>query len=475
MAQTRREKFETQLADDEIHRNRRLNAHGRGCIENYYWGSGTKFGVRGISAAPAPNRSIWRQLLLVPNLIVNIHPLPQREFITTYGVDIDQMNQLADEEFIIPNIYNYINNEWRQYLKYPRIADLLSKYGRANYEWIGQYLEAHYGFKEKKRKYINFFQENIVTNSDIKRINEIAYGNIQSKDQFAKVYGQRLAYIDVLGDGKSALVLDFIKDLYKEKKWRFRSQAIKVLNGSKNWVATETTAAFGGQAINSEEDITEIRMALSVWEQLAPGYDPKSPKTSPVALRGVEAYVPDVIRRIGAIEFPPARDVGKRKFDKLSDTQFIQFKKLLHKLKEMNGPLGRYLDKATEQLAGPTGDAAPSLEDLRKLEAEIDSEFISLAPISRLCRPVCSFLYDYAEREMTSTNLLRIKLAITASALGGIADLTSIYCKDGARIIYPFFARSHPRKLYVDWRKTDRVLREVRRDLELRGKRINGT
>lgn len=201
------------------------------------------------------------QLLLTPALTVDIAPLPEKTFIAHYGVTVDQMVALAEEHFIIPNIYYYRDGGWRDYLPHRQLAQFLIRYGRTNTEWIVAYLQARYGFSAVEDECTEYFRSVPLSAAEQTEVLAACYGRIKTWDRFAAAYGQRLAYIKVLGGHEFTAVVDWIREQYRRP--HARVHAIRLLNASKVLVATETTGAYGGIQTDVPETLAEIRQVVS--------------------------------------------------------------------------------------------------------------------------------------------------------------------------------------------------------------------
>lgn len=101
-------------------------------VRTFYWGSRNEFscGVAHEVYDPHFRFPVLPQLLVTPRLIVNILPMPTSEFSYRYGVTPTQMRRLADEEFVVPNVYYFLLNGWQAYSKYRSLWPLLEHSSR---------------------------------------------------------------------------------------------------------------------------------------------------------------------------------------------------------------------------------------------------------------------------------------------------------------------------------------------------------
>lgn len=450
---SRQKDLERRLADDEIERNSHLAAHGKDDVEIYYWGAKARFGARGNSALPGPGRSVWRQLLLTPALIVDILPVPHRQFVEYYGMDATQMLKLAEKGYIIPNFYHFKNNKWRNYAKYPSITKLLANYGRANTLWIKEYLSVRYDFESIENDKTDFFINinNKLGDAEVKQLMEASHGRIEDWASFATVYGQRLAYIHAIGGNKYEGAVKWIEKSFETPG--LRVTAITTLNAIKNLIASETTAAYGGQSTDVEENVQDFSASLPYLRQLVPASDLAGHEMRDISPE-VHAYVQDVVRRLAKVEVPEATRIKEGKSDRLGTPAFEQLQELLKKLKKEDGPLGRHINNLTEEIISTGKDLEPTLQSLRKLEAEIESEFWHFRGLRKTLDDLGSTLTRFG---VTSPDYSDPHLSMLAWASGAGAELLAKFQSAELEMI-PIRFRSRPRRLYADWKKVKRLL-----------------
>ncbi len=451
-----RNDLENRLADDESERDSRLAEYGVKDIELYYWGNKAEFGARGLSARPKPGKSVWRQLLLTPSLIVDIIPCSAKKFVEYYGMDVTQMRILVERGYIIPNFYHYKNNGWQDYLKFPSVARFLANHGRSNTKWIQDYLEIRHNFEDIENEKIAFFTRinNEVEDREAKQLIEASHGRIVDWETFAGMYGRRLAYLQTLGGNDLEGVVKWIEDSYQVP--HLRVTAIRLLNAAKFSLVSETTAAFGGQYTYDEDHVKDFRSSLPYLRQLAPGLKLEDLTLQEGLSSEALAYAQDVIRRLNKVEFPRVLQITEPKTDKLAKQAFDDLLILLDRLKREEGPLGRHINNMTEEIMRKGQDLEPTLAAYRKLEAEIESEFWRLGSLRTATQNLGSILTHFAGMDPSGySDPIRSGLTY---ASGLVADFLVSFQKEKQEFIPAFPFRSRPKRLFADWRTVKQVL-----------------
>ncbi len=434
--------LERRIADQRITIKKRLSERKTPVIQEYYWGS-QRPELYGVSAVPQPGNSILSQLLLTPALIVDILPLPSARFVEIYGVDSDQMYALADEGFIIPNIYHYKSDGWRDYLPYPSIVNLLVRYGRPNAEWITAYLEKAYGFARVEERHTEFFNSVDLSSAERDEVIAASHNRVNRWERFAPIYGQRLAYIEVLGGETFAEVVQWIQEQYQHRVGRVK--AIQVLNASKHLIATETTAAYGGVATYVPDNLKDISASLAMIRELTPR-KLKPPIAVPLAAYEFAEELSQRARRVrlpsfGMKEHPPTAPLSKAEFRK--------YKEILRSLRD--GRLGRLVDEMTAAISDQTSDLAPTLDEYRELAIELDSRLRPIAPVAAGLDRLGSFFLKVDKMEPPQDDFvswwffLGNQVKLTAAALHEVE-------------VTPLFHHGRPRRLYTEWKAVKRAI-----------------
>ena len=426
--------------NDELDRIGRELAKKPGSVEEYYWSS-AKIRNFGVSTTPAPGASVPAQLLVTPRLIVDIHPLSPGKFAAYYGVDAAQLTKLAYMGFVVPNFYHYKSEGWQDYLEYPPLVDLLAEFGRVNSEWITRYLSEVTDYRNAERRCSTFFREVRVSESDRESVLNATHRAVTHWDRFPEVYGQRLAYIEVLGGEKLKPVVSAIKDWYRDPGRRI--DAVKVLCAAKALIATEVTAAYGGVVTDSEQTLSDVRQAIDTLEDLLG----KRPRLTARRVRRSEIHFAEELiaktKRVKLHRFgesPPRRKVA------LTSAEFKKFIKVLGKVKD--GRLGELMDAMSMSL-DPTNQADLSLDEYREVARELDEDLRWLAPVAVGLDRIGNSLMILDESSPRTDDfwwtLLGPNVKVFAARLHG-HEMT------------PLVRRRHPRRLYVRWRSVKRAL-----------------
>lgn len=428
---------------------RRLQKHTSN-ITQYYWGE-TKLNRCGIAATPASGRSVIAQLLVTPKLIVDILPLPKPAFVDTYGVDASQMYKLAAEGFIIPNIYHYKNDGWREYLPFQTIAELLSNYGRPNTEWITRYLNSIHNFQDIERRFSDFFREITIPNSEQRAALKAFHCRVDEWERFTSVAGQRLAYIQVLAGPHAINIVEKIQEYYLHPDHRIR--ALRLLNASKYLLATETTAAFGGCPTDTEEQITDFRMSVTDLQDLTETdrdqLENKRSHRSPSQAEIEFAVV--VAERCRKVKIPLYGEPKHSQTSELSKAQFRNYMKVLRKVGD--GRLGQLTHKMSVELMDPNINIEPTLDEYRQMARELNDGLKKLPVVASALNKVGTYLYKAVEQSPLgdgSMESVLLTAGTTAHFLAGWVDDIEMI---------PLFKRKYPRQLYATWRLVKSALK----------------
>lgn len=220
---------------------------------NFYWGD-QKLLTCGIASGITEREQsfpLLPQLLLTPKLIVDILPLPESEYIYRYGVSFKQLLSLTEEGFIIPNIYYYYNEGWKEYAHIKKLWPILfHKASRINAEWISGYLDKRHRFSSHKKSLQIFFESelNKISNSEQKRILRATDGAVDKIVRIPEVFGHRMAYLVTLGKSNPRMqsVVDRIQELWKSRGSRHK--AIKLIQAAQGLTIGALTAAYGGKS-----------------------------------------------------------------------------------------------------------------------------------------------------------------------------------------------------------------------------------
>lgn len=386
-------KLESRIGEQVRLIKRRLRPDSTPSIENYYWGA-SKPPIWGLAAPPRAGRPIAPQLLLTPNLIVDILPMSDAPFRNTYGLTPDQMSSLAEEGFIVPNIYQYRNNGWREYAKYPGIARLLASDGRPNTEWITHYLDRQHNFDAARSEATEFFRSIKLTPSEQKAILSACHGRIQVWESFAPAYGHRLAYLRVLGGGSLDSVFEWIQEAYRDSSRRV--SAIRLLHAAQLLNATKTTAAYGGYVTDIPEHLADIRASMANLRQLTSAKMLAKSRAPDSRLAVAVEFAELLASRVLKIRAATPKHDESRKFPyHFSAEQFKSFKRVLRSIRD--GRLGRMIDGMTEALADPNSKLEPTLDEYRELALELDGGLLRLGGLAKFLNRVGSSMLKVDE------------------------------------------------------------------------------
>lgn len=402
-------------------------------VRQYYWGA-SKIAAHGMSGRPDGSYSLIPQLLGTPHLIVDILPIPSREFVHRYGLTLHQMSELAERGHIIPNIYHYKGGAWKEYGKYPAVTKLLIQYGRPNNEWITSYLECKYHFSRSEQEHTQDLLDLRLTKRQQGRAIDATHGRLSTWQAFCSVYGQRLAYIDVLGGDTHKNTVLWIKRNIRNPA--LCKEAVKVLNASKRLIASETTAAFGGKLIHTPTDLLEIKEALPILTQL----DPKT-YSGFARLRRAEfeskpmvdarRYLQSVVDRI-AKRVPAARE-SISAIGELDAPQFASYLRALEAVKD--GRVGALVDRMTTSLLCSERGFELAFSEYLELERELNDSLKALAPVGSVLQQIGSFLLRVDDQTPDEALPEKIKLGIVS--LGATFVLVGAALKN--KEILPFW------------------------------------
>ena len=247
------ERYKVNKRYDKLNTQISLNQEEGSIAGKYYWGDRDLFSCGSASSITRPESSfpLLPQLLLTPCLIADLLPLSEKEYESRYGLTFKQFLTLIEEGFIIPNIYYYYNNGWRQYEKYRRLWPILFHGDtRINCEWISAYLDRRFRFSYEKQLAKQFFEKEIrhISRSEEKRIIRAMNKTINSINQVPSVCGHQLAYLQTLGrtNPRMEYVTSRISELWKERGKR--ASAIQLLKAAQGLVVGPLTGAYGGKA-----------------------------------------------------------------------------------------------------------------------------------------------------------------------------------------------------------------------------------
>jgi hypothetical protein len=368
-------------------------------ISQYYWGR-SELNAHGIATRPNRDFSLLPQLLATPKLIVDIHPLPTIDFVSLYGLTPRQMTILAEDGFIIPNMYFYKNDGWKKYSQYPEAAELLIAHGRPNSEWISAYLDKQHGFARKEQLNVEMLRRPTVAATERKRIIAACNGRLKDWNTFAPIYGTRLTYIEVLGGEAFRNLVDFIKNDFQIPGRR--AEAVHLINSAYFLTAKTMTAAYGAKAAFTPEDIRELSAAQPLVESLTPLAGTgvvrrkKLEIESRVRQSGEQRYLTDLVKRIADFNHDTQPSAFAEPLSELSNEQFAAFRDALWSVKD--GEVGRAVDQMTLALARDSEGFEIAARHYREMEKDLNSKLRCLSPIGTFLADSGAMMLNLGER-----------------------------------------------------------------------------
>jgi hypothetical protein len=220
-----------------------------------YWGDRPGGGntSRASDARRKEQVHIAAQLMVEPCLIVDIHPDPSpEEFQARHDLTICQMQELAVAGYVIPNVYSYLNEGWKEYGPLSHLHPLL-KLARINTIWQGEILDLSRAEKDYDavgklrsawRGLSSSTQESVLMAVE-KRVG-------RNPESFFAAYGQRLLY------AKELAPKEYFRGVEEKLSGGAIIDAVNELDPVKTIFVSPLTAAFGGRHTLSPEDSEEL-------------------------------------------------------------------------------------------------------------------------------------------------------------------------------------------------------------------------
>lgn len=319
------------------------------------------------------------QLLVTPRLIVDLVPLPKEEFSRRYGVTPEQMLQLTEEGFLVPNVYHFFRDGWRDYANYRSLWQILKhRSTRINALWISAYLDKRHRFSSISTKAASFFETQLpmIESNESKRILNALGGAATSLERIPDICGHQLAYLQTLGKNTCGEIVEEIQN-----KWETngsRAEAIRLLKATQGLTVGALTAAFGGRSHLTRplyDRITEVYgKPLPVRASHSPHDILRQLSARQDLLREAEFCV-HVANELDGLRLLPANShstsISLTGAFPLGENQFKNFVKTLKRGRVRRGEWGRWADEITEYLRG--NGERPDLAAYRDLWREIDS------------------------------------------------------------------------------------------------------
>lgn len=393
------------------------------------------------SSAPAKYRQpLLPQLLLTPHLLVDMYDDEEEAFAQRYGVTLKQMHQLCEEEFVIPFIYLRKNEAWRSYARVPSLAAIIERFGVPHTDLIEYYLNTKYRFHNVQANAEDFFRSVNVPESEQSAIIAAAHGSLKA-DEWDKVpgyFGQRLAYLTVLGSAEAQKTVNRIKDDYCSPATR--CTALSILNGAKALIASPVTAAFEGRLSIAFEQSIDITTALAAATSTA--------RDLSGAIGHAEVdYAETLLERSQYLSQPAGPAISWP----MEEPDFASFMTVLRQARD--GSIGNYvLSLRGALLKARCGDRA-SLRIYLDAEREYDSKLRTFGGLQRICNSVGFNAIEYSERLPEAAETVRMWCITVGCTALGLASALAV--RDWGRL----FARNTERVVCGNWQKAKSLLR----------------
>lgn len=407
------------------------------------------------------------QLLMTPCLIVDILPLPEFEYKRRYGLTIEQLQWLIDGGFVIPNIYYYFDDGWREYSKFEFLWPiLLHKFSRINAEWIATFFDKQ-RFSNKKLTAEKFFAEEIskVTNEEVSEILAGMRRAIPSVDRLPAVCGHQLAYLEVSKDWnfRLAKVLATIRRQWKTSGQR--SAAIRLLKAAQGLVIGALTAAYGGRSHMLHPQYDE-------YQEYAARVIPLKEGTDAIELlRELElrddlrlqaSFCVHIVNELSSLnlllkeEHERASELGD--VFPLNDEDFDKFKNILQKEVIRQGALAMFADEMRSSLI-ETG-VPPDTHAYLSMRDQL-TELVKPWPfLPKFLHHISTVSRDVAQLQLSAPpSDLGLALFISFSQFSGVTSFAAEKLEGKEYIA--LWASSKSRVLCDQWRKIRRQMEEI--------------
>lgn len=410
--------FQSKIEREQARVNRRLRQLSAGQfarsrevqeqqIARYYWDplDPSTCGIASSVVQRACAFPILPQLILTPHLIVDVLPVSPQEFSYRYGVTEEQFRALVDSGFVIPNLYYYYNNGWREYGRRRKLWNIaLHDSARINAIWITSYLNTICDFSRHLIDAEEFLRRQLhsFTRHERREVELAMGGHVPSVDGLPRVFGQRLAYLEVLGEDTAAfrLLLDAIRRYWTTPGKR--ADALRILTPAKALFASRITAAYGGHEHLSQDNhdgIHSAAFAVATRLSHSRGVNAAIDRLEISSGRRPEIEFALHILREHTSNLLPRLPVPRHSTQErsqscciLDNDAFITFMTFLGRDEIRERRLGSFLDAMLLQLL-TEGVVSPSVHDFSFLLEDLESRLRSWPHLARLLERVAMLLY----------------------------------------------------------------------------------
>ena len=438
----------------------------------YYWGDLNLLTCGSATCMHTMDTSfpLLPQLVLTPHLIVDLQPMPTKNYEKWFGVTINQLEILSKEGFITPNIYIFFDEGWKAYYGNSDLHNLLlSDYSRINCEWISSYLNRRYPFTSKKQQAEQFFAKQIpkISKKEERLLMNSILSPVESIDRLPAVYAHKFAYLNTIGRSKNYR-LDSVCESIQEK-WETtgaRIEALKLLEAAHQLVIGAFTANYGGKAHYTRKQFSRfLDFSNNIYPPMQQEKDWKHLSRKIKHDENIEEQVLfcfDTMNQLSSLGIERYESkINERDFSRifpLTNDQFKEFLRILKKEAIIDGWLSKFSNELLNDLVNRK--RSPNLKAFRDIKNEVDSLLKPLPFIPDLL----TFISD--------------SLSITADSLSKIPPKEPIdttlnllfYKSSGALKMWaeqlkskdyiPIFASSRNKSLCGQWKRIKENLKE---------------
>lgn len=425
---------------------------------SFYWCELDSFscGTAAYVSDPSFNFPLLPQLLVTPHLIVDLIPLPKKEFSRRYGVTPEQMLELTEQGFVIPNIYHFYHDGWRDYAPYRSLWPIVNhKATRINALWISAYLDRRHRFSSIKEKATSFFEAQLsrIKSHESKNIVNALGGATSSLERIPSICGHQLAYLQTLGKNTCG---DYVGDI--QKMWQTdgsRAEAIRLLGAAQDLTVGALTAAFGGRSHLTrplyDRAIAVFGRPLPVSASHSPHDILRQLGARQDLLREAEFCV-EVANELDGLRLLPGTSHSTSSSlvnaFPLGESNFKDFVKTLNRDRVRSGEWGRWADEMTEYLRGK--GQRPDLRAYRDLWREIDSNLKPMPFFSDFLEKISRVSFDLRNMEtLGPPSKESVVLQVIFDQLGRGAKCLATNLK--GRVLVSLWRTSVPRPLCRQW------------------------